>query len=269
MALVTKVSPSLDLNTAKNAPQITGLFAGEALDICAPCYIASGDGLVYMSNSTAADEEAEVAGWTGRAVGIGEPVTLFGYGTRMRYAAGLTPGNIYYLGTTNGRIDTASQVGDAQGVAIALTATDILVTRMQPSTLNVVSDGSLTGTKVATVANANVIGGLPVLFRISTAGGATANTDVVTTHKIRILDAWVVNKAAGTAGDTIQIFEGANAISDAMDINKADQTITRAGTLDDAQYELTAGQTLRVTETDGAGVDSPATEVYVLAIRVA
>jgi hypothetical protein len=127
MALVTKVSPSIDANTAKNAPQITGLYAGEALEICAPCYIASADGLVYMCNSTNDDEETEVIGFTARAVAIGEPVTLFGKGMRMRYAASMTPGNYLYVGTTNGRLDTVPQAGSPEPVAVVLTATDIMV----------------------------------------------------------------------------------------------------------------------------------------------
>jgi len=132
-----------------------------------------------------------------------------------------------------------------------------------------INPNTLTGTVAANVADANVIGGLPQLFRIDTAGGATANTDVTVTHKIRVLDAWIVNKAAGTASDTITITDGSTAISDAVDISGADKTIARIGTIDDSVAEIAAAGTLRVTETDGGGSDSPATSVYVLAVRVA
>lgn len=132
-----------------------------------------------------------------------------------------------------------------------------------------IAPNTLTGTVVGNTADAPVIGGIPVIFPIATAGGATANTDVTSTHKIRIVDVWVVNTGLGTAGDTIQIFNGASAITDAIDINKADETVTRAGTIDDVQAVIAAAGTLRVTETDGGGADSPSTIVYVLAIRSA
>jgi hypothetical protein len=269
MALITKVTPSVDLKTAQNAPQITGLYAGEALAICAPCYIASADGLVYQTDATAANEAAEVAGFTARAVAIGEPVTLFGLGTRMRYGAGLTPGDILYAGATAGRLDGATTVGDAMGVAMVVTATDIVVTRAQPSVLTTTADASITGTKAAVVANDNVIGGLPLIFAVAIAGGAAAK-NVTMTHKVRVLDAWAQHTGgAGEANDTITVGNAGNAISDAMDWSGADNVIVRAGEINDANATINAGGSLRVTTTDNdAGGDVGAGIVHVLAIRV-
>lgn len=128
----------------------------------------------------------------------------------------------------------------------------------------------LTGLKVATVADANTAGGIPVVHRIAIAGGAAGNTDVVLDHKTRVLDAWAVHTAAGEVGDTIQVLNGAAAITDAMDWGGADKAIVRAGEIDDAAHEIAAGGTLRVTTTDSdAGGDVGAGEVYVLGIRVA
>lgn len=131
MALVTRAATaSMDVSTMQFAPQITGLVAGEVLDICAPCYIKSSDGKVYMSNGTAADEAAEFIGFNSRAVAaIDQPVTLYGVGTRMSYGTSLTPGDRYFIGATAGRLDTAATTGDAVGVAQAITSTDIRVTR--------------------------------------------------------------------------------------------------------------------------------------------
>ena len=130
MALITRASTaSMDASTGMFAPQITGLVAGEALDVAAPCYIKTSDGKVYMSNGTAANEAAEFVGFTPRAVAIGEPVTLFGVGARFSYGTGLSPGDRYYIGATAGRLDSAATTGDAVGVAQAITATDIRVTR--------------------------------------------------------------------------------------------------------------------------------------------
>ena len=130
MALVTRATDaSVDTSTAMYAPQITGLIAGEDIDVCAPCYIKTADNKVYMSNATAANEAAEFAGFSPRAAKAGQPVTLFGYGTRMKYASGLTPGNILYIGATKGRLDDAATTGDGMGVAQVLTPTDIRVSR--------------------------------------------------------------------------------------------------------------------------------------------
>ncbi len=127
MALVTRASTaSIDTVTAQKAQQISGLTAAEDLDIAAPCHItASG---VVMSNATSANADATVHGFTPRAVKSGQPVTLFGPGTRFRYAAsGLTPGATLYLGATDGRLDDGATTGDAAGVAVAVSATDVLV----------------------------------------------------------------------------------------------------------------------------------------------
>ena len=130
MALVTRATTaSMDASTGMFAPQITGLIAGEALDVVAPCYIKASDGKVYMSNGTAATEPAKFHGFTPRAVGIGQPVTLFALGARFGYGSGLTIGAKYFIGATAGRLDTAATVGDAVGAAFAVTATDIICTR--------------------------------------------------------------------------------------------------------------------------------------------
>lgn len=131
MALVTRDSrASMDASTGMLAPQITGLIAGEDLDPAAPCYIKASDGKVYMSNGAAANEAAGFAGFTPRDVKAGEPVTLFSLGTIFRYASGLTPGAKLFIAQTAGRLDTAATVGDAVGVARAITAELIQVTRV-------------------------------------------------------------------------------------------------------------------------------------------
>lgn len=130
MALVTRSSDaSIDTSTAMFAPQISGLIAGADIDPVAPCYVKSSDGKVYMSDGTAAAEAANCYGFSPRTVKAGEPVTLFGAGTRFRYGSGLTIGAVLYVGATAGRLDTAATTGDAVGVAVAITATDIVVIR--------------------------------------------------------------------------------------------------------------------------------------------
>lgn len=110
---------------------------------------------------------------------------------------------------------------------------------------------------------------VPVLFVIPVVGGAAGSTDKTVRHKIRVVDAWAIHTGgAGETSDTIQVLNGANAITDAMDWSGADQAVVRAGTINDANHEIAAGGTLRVTTVDsdtqsdvGAGV------VYVLGVR--
>ena len=128
---------------------------------------------------------------------------------------------------------------------------------------------TLDGRSAADAADKNTSGALALIMRVKTAGGATASVTVTTAHKMRIINAWCVNAAAGTASDTITIKNNATAISNAMDINKADKTVTTVGTLDDAQWDIASGGSYVVTETDGAGNDSPAVDVYAIAIKVA
>jgi len=115
---------------ANQIPASLGLVAGAAINAAAPCYIRASDNAVFMSNGTAANEAAKIDGFSPRAYAIGEPVSLVGRGAIFRYAAsGLTVGATYFIGATAGRLDDAATTGDAVGVARAITATHIRVTR--------------------------------------------------------------------------------------------------------------------------------------------
>jgi hypothetical protein len=131
------------------------------------------------------------------------------------------------------------------------------------STVEVIP-AALKGTQVALVANVNVIGGIPVVHRV-TASALTGDVTVVLTHKTRITDVVCINTTgAGGAGDTIIVKNVATAITDTMDINKADKTITRAATIDDAQWDVAAGANLVVS-----GASAVNCEVLIYGIRVA
>lgn len=140
MALLAKdAAASVDTSTAMFAPQIAGLVAGENIDACAVCHVEA-DGKVYMSNgsqagtaATAAElADAKVDGFSAQAAKAGQGVTLLGEGLRMRYGTGLTIGALYYVGTTNGRLDTAATALGTVAVAKAITATDIVVVNRVP-----------------------------------------------------------------------------------------------------------------------------------------
>lgn len=116
------------------------------------------------------------------------------------------------------------------------------------------------------VANANVVGGVPVLHRIDLAAGALADTDVVLTYKTRVIDAWLILRGAGVSTTTLTVKNGATAITDAMAASGSDKAVVRAASIDDASYEIAAGGTLRVTSATGA--TQPAATVYVLGVKV-
>lgn len=128
---------------------------------------------------------------------------------------------------------------------------------------------ALTGTVAANVADANVIGGIPVVHRVDLADAA-GDTDVVLTHKTRIIDVTVVKAGgAGQAGNTVKLVNVAsgNDITDDIALTGADQTVARAGTIDDAEHEIAAGGTLRFTVAK-AGANA-AGIAYVHGVRVA
>lgn len=126
MTLVARSARAhLDGSTGMFNPPVCGdLEAGEALDACAPCYLAT-DGKVYMGDGTAANVKAVVLGWTPKAYAIGDRgVTLHQglgqiYGSYVSGSA-LTPGAKLFLAATKGRLDTAATTGDAVGVAQVL-----------------------------------------------------------------------------------------------------------------------------------------------------
>lgn len=118
------------------------------------------------------------------------------------------------------------------------------------------------GANVAVVADVNTTGGIPLLFRVA-AAALTGNVDVIMDAKVRVIDAWCIATAAGGAGDTVTVSNGATAITDAMDLNVADKVLVRAASIDDAAHEIAAAGTLRV-----AGASAVNAQVYVLAVRV-
>ena len=301
MSLVTRITrASMDASTGMYAPQLTGLYAGEDLDVVAPCYIKSSDGKVWMSNGTSANEAAEVVGFTPRAVKSGEPVTLFGLGTRFAYGTGLTPGDVYYLGATKGRLDTAATTGDAFGYAIAISTTDIVIIRGMPVlTSATVGAGTIDATALASdavttakilaanvteaklevgaagagitglvakfVADNNVVGGIPVIHHAVVAAGANGNTDITLTHKTRIVDV-IVKPRTSIASAVCTVKNVTNTMSDAM-VAAVAGVQTHAASIAVAYDTIAAGTVLRATFS--GGVTQPDADVYYIGYRVA
>ena len=107
--------------------------------------------------------------------------------------------------------------------------------------------------------------GVPFLVTVQTATGTSSYKPFGddAPYSMRVLDAWCVATATGAAADTVQVKDGTNAITDAMDLNVADTTVVRAGTIDDAEHEIVKGGTLEIeTASDAVAL------VYVLCVRV-
>lgn len=121
MALVTRGSTvSPDASTGAVVEQLSGYLAGEAIDAGAPCYVATADGRVYMSNGTANNAAAKVDGFAAAGAASGEAVTLYGRGAIFEYGSGLTVSALYYVAATAGRLDTAATTGGLIAVAKVL-----------------------------------------------------------------------------------------------------------------------------------------------------
>lgn len=106
------------------------------------------------------------------------------------------------------------------------------------------------------IANANTIGGVEQIHIFEIADAATADYDIVLRDKTEVTDVTVIKTAGAGIAVTAQVKNGATAITDAMIIGVADQTIVRALTIDDAASVIAAAGTLRVSiirTTSGAG----------------
>jgi hypothetical protein len=129
---------------------------------------------------------------------------------------------------------------------------------------------SETGLVVKVAAEDNVIGAIPIIFQVAIAAGALADKTITSTHKIRIIDAYVILRGAGVASTTLQIFggtAGGTAVTDAMAVSGGDQAVVRAATINDAAYTIAAGDVIKITTATGA--TQPACLVVITALRVA
>src|SRR5437870_12473293 len=126
--------------------------------------------------------------------------------------------------------------------------------------LTAIAPNAIDGTIAANVGSQGAVPGLELILRVDVAAGATGNVDTTLTYKVRIFDVSLIkNGNAGGGARTIQVKNGANAITDAMSINVNASTVVRAATIDSSQWEIAAGGTLRVTRTRTASPDEGCT----------
>jgi len=136
-----------------------------------------------------------------------------------------------------------------------------------------IADDSLTGDQVATVADDNTEGGIPLIYRIDvaalTASQTSSATDVTVVDKIRVIDVHAVMTVAGVATDNMAVYSTGGAITDDISWSGADKAIVRAATIDDAQHEIDGAILRVVIDTSATNASAGAGTVYVTAIKVA
>ena len=199
---------------------------------------------------------------TGTASGIDE-VAVSGDAT---LAAGgtltIASGAVDYskISLTNANI----LVGDGTDIGSEVTPSgDVTMDNLGAVTI---ADSVLEGSNVANVASDNAVGGIPVIFEIAVED-ATANNDITSTHRVKVVDFWFVGGATqGSASDTVQLMNGVNAITDAVAKTTAAGCLVRAASFDNTYTTIAAGGTIRVAATKDTNVAGTA---YVMAIRVA
>jgi hypothetical protein len=111
---------------------------------------------------------------------------------------------------------------------------------------------------------------VPQIVAIPITAAEAGNFSFTAPYKLRVLDCWALHEGgAGEASDTVQLKNGATAITDAIDWSGADKVLVRAGEIDDAQRDVADGGTLVVTTVDAdTGDDVGLGTVYVLVAKV-
>lgn len=224
-------------------------------------------GIFRFDNSAAAD--AITIAWRGQPCFIVDDTTVAKTdGSATRSVAGTvvdvdSAGVWVDIGSVNGT-SLAAEVAAREALVVTLASTangdgasligvEDSGGKFTATTVEAALAEGIDARRVATTADANTIGGVVVCHRIAVADGATGNVDVTlnaTYGKLIVTDVHLYKTAgAGGASDTIQVFNGSDAITDAMSINVADTTVVRAGQINDANNVISAGGTLRVTRT--------------------
>lgn len=108
----------------------------------------------------------------------------------------------------------------------------------------------------------------PLVVPFAFADG-TSTISVTMPYKVRVIGVSHLKVAANAGGNnTVQVFNGASAISAAVTIASNDKVLTVSGfDIDDAQMDVASGGLLKVTSTK-VGTNS-ACVVYVTVLRVA
>ncbi len=139
------------------------------------------------------------------------------------------------------------------GTLATLTGTEALTGKTISGDNNTVSNIGPASPKIGVVGvrgGAVPVASIPLIINFSmdaTAGSSTWTNATGQTFRFASAAIYKTNGASASAVDTVQIFNGANAITDAVALNVADQAVVNVGTINDAYVEVINGGTLIVT----------------------
>lgn len=186
---------------------------------------------------------------------------------RMGVALALASAGAELAGAVDASTAMASgaiAVGDANGVAqdvvptgdVTISNTGVTAIGAGKVTNAMINPNSVDGTIAKNVGVAgDVIGGL-TLTHIITIADASADTDTILTHKSRVIKFEYLDTGIGAHAtlDTVQLKNGATAITDAVAKTATVNALVRAATYDPAQVVILAGGTLRITAAKNTNV---------------
>lgn len=195
--------------------------------------------------------------------------TSAAYTLPFPYHAVIPAGQGRVVADTKANIILALSAGGSPTGLVMTTVSDLVTATVSPVGATDMPDGILAGAEAATIADSvagTVSVGFEVMMTFAFADVASNNIDIVMPFKAELI-AFTAQKrvGAGGAANTMRAFNSGNAISNALDMNVADQTIVRSTTIDDAFSTLAAGDTFRCAMVKSAG--NAAAEVYASFIK--
>jgi hypothetical protein len=248
--------------------------------------------------ATVTKADADAAAPAGRAVYVvTEAMVQSAYGAVGRYlvlrgidtSTYATVGDPAYLSTTAGlttpaaptsglanvqRVGYCAKKSSTQGIIVydlRSNGVEKLGASALTQTVNGDSVANVTSTSGGPLTADNI--GVPVVLSLGIPTGLSGNVDFTSLpYKLRVqsIEGVKITGSGGGGAGTVQVMNGAtsDAISSAISINVADQTVLASTTLDDAYFTLAAGATIRVVRTRTASTNE-ACILYLNCIRVA
>lgn len=105
-------------------------IAGEILPAAAPCRInLLGQVEMADANECTISNVSDYMGFSSHVALSGQPITLYGAGSRISYGTGLLRSRFYYISATPGELADAKVASSDTPVAVVVSTTDIVVLR--------------------------------------------------------------------------------------------------------------------------------------------
>jgi hypothetical protein len=195
---------------------------------------------------SAAGERADgiIGGMYKKTPAAGDAVDFYLDRVMLVEASGVINVNDPVTTDANGKAKVAGAGDVVNGIAIDASTADTQYIRIiPPYSRNPLAQN---------VADNNTAPGATVVHVFKVPDAATGDIDIIVTDKIEVIDVVVQKQNGAGAANTMQVKNGATAITDAIAC-AVDNAITRPASIDDSQSVINAGGTLRLTATRAAG----------------